>query len=85
MLAELQQPAREANMLVLSRKKDEQLVIRLGEETVMVRVLDVNGSRVRIGITAPRSVAVLRAEVARRDQETQEAAAPGNTPEAVAS
>ncbi len=60
-------------MLVLSRKKDEQLVIRLGEETVLVRVLDVNGSRERIGITAPKSVAILRDEVARRDQEAREA------------
>jgi carbon storage regulator len=58
-------------MLVLSRKKDEQLVIRLGEETVLVRVLELNGCRVRIGITAPRSVAILREEVLRRDQESQ--------------
>jgi carbon storage regulator len=58
-------------MLVLSRKKNEQLVIRMGEESVLVRVLDVNGNRVRIGITAPRSVAVLREEVARRIQEAQ--------------
>lgn len=59
-------------MLVLSRKKDEQLVISLGEETVWVRVLDVNGDRVRIGITAPRSVAIHREEVARRIQDTQD-------------
>ena len=39
-------------MLVLSRKTDQQLVIELGEETVLVRVLDVNGDRVRFGITA---------------------------------
>ena len=56
-------------MLVLSRKKDQQLVIQLGEETVLVRVLDLNGDRVRLGITAPRSVAVHREEVARRIQE----------------
>ena len=59
-------------MLVLSRKKDEQLVIRLGEQTVVIRVLDVARDRVRIGIIAPRSVAVHREEVARRIKEWQE-------------
>jgi len=73
MLAEIQQFAMEANMLVLTRKKDEQLVIRLGEEAVCVHVLELNGCRVRIGITAPRSVSNLREKVARRDQAAQEA------------
>jgi carbon storage regulator len=59
-------------MLVLSRKKDQQLVIRLGEETVMVRVLEVNGDRVRFGITAPRSVPIHREEIVRRIQESQD-------------
>jgi carbon storage regulator len=60
-------------MLVLSRKKDQQLVIQVGDETVWVRVLEVNGDRVRFGITAPRSVPIHREEVARRIQELQEA------------
>jgi carbon storage regulator len=55
-------------MLVLSRKKDQQLVIQLGEETVLVRVLGLNGDRVRFGITAPKSVPIHREEVARRLQ-----------------
>jgi carbon storage regulator len=55
-------------MLVLTRKKDEQIVITLGEETVFVRILDVARDRVRVGITAPRSVAIHREEVARRIQ-----------------
>jgi carbon storage regulator len=55
-------------MLVLTRKKDEQLVITLGGETVLVRILDVARDRVRVGITAPRSVAIHREEVARRIQ-----------------
>jgi len=59
-------------MLVLTRKKGEQLVIRLGGETVYVRVLEVAGERVRIGITAPLSVAVHREEVARRIQAEEE-------------
>jgi carbon storage regulator CsrA len=47
-------------MLVLTRKKDEQLVIGLGEETVLVRILKVAGNRVLVGITAPGSVAIHR-------------------------
>ena len=58
-------------MLVLSRKKNEQLVIRLGEETVVLRILEVMRDRVRVGIIAPQSVAVHREEVARRIQEWQ--------------
>jgi carbon storage regulator len=53
-------------VLVLSRKKSEQLVIRLGDETVVIRVADIGRDRVRIGIIAPQSVQVHREEVARR-------------------
>lgn len=56
-------------MLVLTRRKGEQIVIRLGAETVVVRIADVTRDRVRLGITAPRSVAVHREEVARRIEE----------------
>lgn len=59
-------------MLVLSRKRDEQLVIRLGEQTVLVRILAVTRDRVRLGITADRSVEVHREEVARRIADWQE-------------
>lgn len=58
-------------MLVLSRKKNQQLVLRMGDETVVLRVLEVTRDRVRVGIIAPPSVAVHREEVARRIQEWQ--------------
>ncbi|HZZ79913.1 MAG TPA: carbon storage regulator [Gemmataceae bacterium] len=65
-------------MLILSRKKDEQLIVRLGDQTVVIRVLSVMRERVRIGITAPREVAVHREEVARRiDEELKELHAVG--------
>ena len=48
-------------MLVLSRKSNE--CIRIGGE-VTVTVLQIEGSRVRIGIDAPPAVHVLRAELA---------------------
>jgi carbon storage regulator CsrA len=72
MLAELMSFSAEGAMLVLSRKKDEQLVIRLGEQTVLVRVLAVTRDRVRIGVIADRTVEVHREEVARRIAEWQE-------------
>lgn len=53
-------------MLVLTRRKYEQLTIQVGSETVTVRVVDVGRDRVRLGITAPPSVAVHREEVALR-------------------
>ena len=59
-------------MLVLSRKRNEQLVIRMGEQTVVVRVLALTRDRVRIGISAPLSVTVHREEVARRTQDWPE-------------
>lgn len=47
-------------MLVLTRKTNQSIMI--GDE-VEVSVLAVNGDKVRIGITAPRDVAVFRKEV----------------------
>lgn len=53
-------------MLVLTRKKNEEIVITLGTQRVVVRVLEVCRDRVRLGIVAPQTVAIHRDEVARR-------------------
>ena len=47
-------------MLVLSRKKNESIVIN---DNVIVTIVDVRGDKVRIGIEAPRDVSVHRKEV----------------------
>jgi len=47
-------------MLVLSRKVGEE--IRILDQMIVVRVLDVRGSSVRIGITAPDAVSIRRPE-----------------------
>jgi carbon storage regulator CsrA len=52
-------------MLVLSRRADEALMV--GDE-VTVTVLGVKGDQVRIGINAPRKVAVHREEIYNRIQ-----------------
>jgi carbon storage regulator len=50
-------------MLVLTRRIGEAIV--LGKD-VTIRVVQVDGGRVRLGISAPEGVAVNRAEVLRR-------------------
>lgn len=50
-------------MLVLSRKSGESLHIGDG---IIVTVLNAQKGRVRIGVQAPRSMSVLRAELWRR-------------------
>lgn len=61
-------------MLVLSRRAGESVVIG---ENVTISVLEVRGDVVRIGIDAPRSVAVHRSELlAQLEVSNQEAASP---------
>ncbi len=47
-------------MLVLSRKKDESIIIR---DDIVVTVVEVRGDKVRLGIEAPREVSVHRREI----------------------
>jgi len=47
-------------MLVLSRKRNEQIVIA---ENIVITVVDIRGDKVRLGIEAPKSVPVHRQEV----------------------
>jgi len=47
-------------MLVLSRRKTESIMV--GED-VEITVVGVYGNKIRLGITAPRSIAVHRKEV----------------------
>lgn len=64
-------------MLVVSRRAGESVVIG---DNITVSVLDVRGDVVRIGIDAPRSVAVHREELlAQLAQSNQEAASPSET------
>lgn len=47
-------------MLVLSRGKDRSIMVG---ENVEIKILDIQGNRVRLGITAPRTISVHRMEV----------------------
>ncbi len=59
-------------MLVLSRKKDEKIII--GNE-IEVWIVDVKGDQVKIGINAPKTVKVYRHEVYEEIQAANRAAA----------
>ncbi|NJD68690.1 MAG: carbon storage regulator [Candidatus Methylomirabilota bacterium] len=54
-------------MLILTRKTGEAITIG---EAIVVSVLEVRGSQVRLGISAPAEVAVHRAEIYERIRET---------------
>ena len=58
-------------MLVLTRKVNQSIVIGEGIEVV---VLEVRGEQVRLGIKAPRDVAVHRKEIFEQIQTENEAA-----------
>jgi carbon storage regulator len=47
-------------MLILTRKKNE--TIRIGDD-ILITIVDIQGDQVRLGITAPRDVSILRQEL----------------------
>ena len=56
-------------MLVLSRKKDEKIIIG---DNITLMVIEIRGDKVRLGIDAPKEVTVHRQEVyeaIKREQE----------------
>jgi len=58
-------------MLILTRRAGEAL--RIGDD-IEVTVMAVNGSQVRIGINAPRNIAVDREEIAERKRRDRDSA-----------
>ncbi len=64
-------------MLILTRRVGETLMI--GDE-VTVTVLGVKGNQVRIGVNAPKDIAVHREEIYERIKRDQDNAASINTP-----
>lgn len=53
-------------MLVFSRKKNEAVLVKVGDVTVRVIVSSIEHGKVRIGFDAPKEVNILREEVANR-------------------
>lgn len=59
-------------MLILSRRKDESIII---DGRIEVVVVDIKGDQVKLGIKAPRDVKVFRNEVFQAIQAENKAAA----------
>lgn len=59
-------------MLIITRRPGEKVMV--GDD-VVVEVIEISGSNVRIGISAPRSVPVYREEIWAAVQEENKAAA----------
>lgn len=55
-------------MLVLSRKRNESVVIN---DEIVVTIVEVRGDKVRLGIQAPRDVPIHRSEVMAAIQRSQ--------------
>lgn len=47
-------------MLVLSRKRNESIIIA---DNIVITIVEVRGDKVRLGIDAPREISVHRSEV----------------------
>ncbi|PHV69831.1 carbon storage regulator [Sporanaerobium hydrogeniformans] len=47
-------------MLALTRKKDEAIII---DGNIEIKILDVQGDKVKIGISAPKDVSIYREEL----------------------
>ncbi len=58
-------------MLALSRKKNEALIIN---NNIEIRILEIKGEQVKLGISAPREVPVYRKEVYTQIQEANQEA-----------
>jgi len=52
-------------MLVLSRKKNES--IHIGNDEIVITVVDIRGQQVRLGIEAPSHIPIRRKEIMDRD------------------
>jgi carbon storage regulator CsrA len=51
-------------MLVLSRKRDEKILLKLNdEESIELTVVRIDANKVRLGIKASQSVTILRSEL----------------------
>lgn len=62
-------------MLVLSRKKDEAIIMRIpGHEDIRLTVVRIdNMNKVRIGVEADKDVVILRSELASETEEISQA------------
>ena len=62
-------------MLVLTRQKNQTIV--LGDD-IKITIVDIDGDRVRVGIDAPKSLRIMRAEILEEVRQTNKEAVQSN-------
>jgi carbon storage regulator len=62
----------ESVMLVLSRKKNESIVLGEGENQIVLSVIEIRGDKVRLGIQANPKIPVHRKEIYEQIQKEKE-------------
>ena len=50
-------------MLVLSRKRNQTIILKIGDQIVEVEVKQIKGNAVRLGLAAPQNIKILRKEL----------------------
>lgn len=55
-------------MLILSRKKEESLVI---QDNIIITILEIGNDKVKLGISAPREITILRQELCDREKKLE--------------
>ena len=63
-------------MLVLTRKLGETIVIG---DNIVIKVVDIHGKQIRLGIEAPTEISIFRGEIYDRIKEENKAASYGNS------
>ena len=63
-------------MLVLSRKRNESIVI---DGNIIITIVEIRGDKVRLGIAAPKNIPIHRREIQAMIQAEAEAEANGET------
>ena len=66
-------------MLVLSRHQDESIII--GDDDIVITIVEIRGDKVRLGIIAPKEVPVHRQEVYDKIQKERAYAASKEKPD----
>ncbi len=55
-------------MLVLSRKENESTIIRVGGVEIIVKVMEIDRNKVRIGFLAPKDIPIFREELLTKEK-----------------
>jgi len=62
-------------VLVLSRKRDEKILLKVNEQDIELTVVRIDNNKVRLGIQAEKNVTILRSELVDRQDDPKIATA----------